>query len=84
MTSQRLVTKWPLIWHNQGTHFCHYGRGPLCVCTHGTSAYRLYSQDYHARRDLRFLYAIWEGMQYVCMLCHFNYYSNFVQLSSGN
>ncbi len=31
MTSQRLVTKCPLTWHNQGMHHCHYGLGPLCV-----------------------------------------------------
>ena len=29
MTSLRLVTKWPLMWHNQGMHHCHYG--PFCV-----------------------------------------------------
>ncbi len=31
MNSQRLVTKSPLTWHNQGMHHCHYGFGPLCA-----------------------------------------------------
>ena len=74
MTSQRLATKCPQPWKNQGVHDCHYGLGALCAHVeqmHTDLTVMTIMQDIH----LSFYTQFRKARMYVCMLCYINYYS---------